>query len=90
MNGISALEKVVSAINVMNEPTLLQYLVRVGGVGAIFVIAILITTKFFPGWESYVVLAISGLGILLLIIRDIVRKKIGNKKSRRRNLKKTK
>ena len=74
----------------MNEPTFLQYFIRVGGVGAIFVIAILITTEFFPGWESYVVLAISGSGILLLTINDIVRKKRRNKKSRRPDLKRTK
>ncbi|QOJ24278.1 MAG: hypothetical protein HRU78_11990 [Gammaproteobacteria bacterium] len=74
----------------MSEPTFLQYLIRVGGVGAIFVIAILVTTEFLPGWESYVVLAISGLGILSLTIKDIVRKKKRYKKSHRLDLKRKK
>ncbi len=45
----------------MSEPTWSQYLVRVGGMGAFIAVSILLTTNFFPGYESHVVLTIAGI-----------------------------
>jgi hypothetical protein len=56
------------------EPNFSNYFIRVGGVTAIFVIAILVTREFFPGHESHVVLAISGLGICCRVAGEILEK----------------
>lgn len=58
----------------VSKPIFFNYLVRVGGVGAIFAISILTTTEFFPGYEGYVVLAISGLGICYFVAKEILGK----------------
>lgn len=67
----------------VNEPTLSSFIIRVGGVLAIFVIAILITTEFFPGYEGYVVLVISGLGIFFLSAKEIMERSNRTKKRKK-------
>jgi len=67
-------------VNGMSEPTLSKYLVRVGGVCAVFAIAILVTTAVLPGYEGYVVLIIAGLGICYLTAKEIIEKNRHTKK----------
>lgn len=43
----------------MTTPSLLQFVIRVGGVLAMFAIAITLTTKYFPGYEGHVVLVLA-------------------------------
>jgi hypothetical protein len=59
----------------VSEPTFSSYLLRVGGVAAVFTIAILVTAEFFPGYEGYVVIAISGLGVFVLAAKEALDKK---------------
>lgn len=66
----------------VSEPTLSSFIIRVGGVLAVFVIAILVTTEFFPGYEGYVVLTISGLGIFYLATKEILEKNNRAKKKK--------
>ncbi len=68
----------------MSEPSFSKYLVRVGGVSAVFAIAILVTTEFFPGYEGYVVLAISGTGICYLAAKETWEKSGRAKKREKR------
>jgi len=66
----------------VSEPTLSSFIVRVGGVLAVFVIAILVTNEYFPGYSGYVVIAISGFGICYLAAKEILEKNNRTKKRR--------
>lgn len=57
----------------MSEPTLSDFLIRVGGVFAVLTVSILLTTRFFPGYERHVVIAI-GVGFCWLILMEILKK----------------
>lgn len=72
----------------MSDPTFFNYFLRVGGVGLLFAVSILVTTEYFPGYESYVVVAISVFGVLCLSVKEVIRKNnqakdgVGRKRSR--------
>lgn len=58
-------------VNAMSEPTWSSYFLRVGGVFAIFAVAIMVTREFFPGNEGYVVIGISAFGIFALAMKEL-------------------
>lgn len=59
----------------MSKPTWSSYFLRVGGVFAIFAVAIMVTRELFPGNEGYVVIGISTFGILALATKEFLSRK---------------
>lgn len=53
----------------MKEPTFFDFVVRVGGLAAVFAISILLTTVFFPGYESQVIVVIALFVVCVTSIR---------------------
>jgi len=69
----------------MKQPTWLDFLLRVGGVFALFAAGILIERALFPGGDSYAVGVVSALIFSVLAIREFTRTK---RAKRSRNLRK--
>ena len=67
----------------MGKPTWLNFLVRVGGVGAAFAGGILMAREFFPGSETFVVAGISAAVLGVLAVCEIRAK--ARLKARRRD-----
>lgn len=59
----------------MKEPKFSDFLVRVGGLGVIYVIAILMTNVFFPNYVNYVIFAITFVVIGYMSIKSWFQRK---------------
>ena len=67
----------------MSRPTWQSYILRVGGVFATFVAAIMLSTAFLPGSEGFVVIAVSVIGICAVAARELWSKKGSTRSSKR-------
>lgn len=58
-----------------NHPTFKLLFIRLLCVSAILIVSILLAKRFLPGYEGYVTISVSVLGLLFLALKDLVNKK---------------